>query len=117
MSPILRRTILNVHKGMEEYVEAKANILRYQSAAQKVILNYDNDLTRAFSQRAPGKTVFSAAFPRTQAMCFADGRISVRMGTAYGRCFLLMRLLFRVCITLKIIWLPWLRWMAWYLMR
>lgn len=72
---------LNVHKGMEEYVEAKANILRYQSAAQKVILNYDNDLTRAFSQRAPGKTVFfSRLSPDAGDVFFADGRISVRNG-------------------------------------
>ena len=66
---------------MEEYVEAKANILRYQSAAQKVILNYDNDLTRAFSQRAPGKTVFfSRLSPDAGDVFFADGRISVRNG-------------------------------------
>ena len=72
---------LNVHKGMEEYVEAKANILRYQSAEQKIILNYDNDLTRAFSQRAQGKTVFfSRLSPRSGDVFFADGMISVRSG-------------------------------------
>lgn len=72
---------LNVHKGMEEYVEAKANILRYQSAEQKVILNYDNDLTRAFAQHAPGKTVFfSRLSPRSGDVFFADGMISVRSG-------------------------------------
>ena len=49
---------LNVHKDMEEYVRAKANIFLHQSAGQKVVLNYDNDLTRAFADEAKGDVVF-----------------------------------------------------------
>jgi len=37
---------LDVHKSMEEYVSAKKNIFRYQSAEDRLVLNFDNDITR-----------------------------------------------------------------------
>ena len=40
---------LDVHKDMDEYVQAKTNIFRYQSAADRLILNRDNALTAAFT--------------------------------------------------------------------
>jgi UDP-N-acetylmuramoylalanine--D-glutamate ligase len=46
---------LDVHKSMEEYVDAKKNIFRYQQAFGKVILNYDNTLTRNLSDEVPGQ--------------------------------------------------------------
>ncbi len=48
---------LNVHKGMEEYVAAKANVFRYQTPEQRVILNEDNEITRSFAAQAPGQVV------------------------------------------------------------
>lgn len=39
---------LNWHTGMEEYTEAKANILKHCGRA---VLNYDNDITRALAGR------------------------------------------------------------------
>ena len=36
---------LNIHKDMEEYIESKANIFRFQDENDKVILNYNNDVT------------------------------------------------------------------------
>lgn len=39
---------LNWHTGMEEYTEAKANILKHCGRA---VLNYDNDITRALADR------------------------------------------------------------------
>ena len=56
---------LDVHKDMEEYVEAKKNIYRFQNEADLLVINADNDLTaplttvgetRAFSRQ--GKDVF-----------------------------------------------------------
>ena len=40
---------LDVHKDMEEYIEAKKNIIKYQNSSNKTILNYNNDITRSFA--------------------------------------------------------------------
>ena len=43
---------LDMHLDMDEYVEAKRNILRYQSPSDTAVLNIDNEITRAFSETA-----------------------------------------------------------------
>ncbi len=51
---------LDVHKSMEEYIAAKENIYLHQSADDRLILNADNRITRAFAQKARGLvTLFS----------------------------------------------------------
>ena len=45
---------LDVHKDMEEYVEAKKNIYRFQSAEDILVINADNDITAPLA--GPGKT-------------------------------------------------------------
>ena len=52
---------LDVHKDMEEYVEAKKNVFRFQGEEDVLILNADNEITAAF--RGNGKTRY---FSRTQ---------------------------------------------------
>lgn len=47
---------LDIHKDMEEYVEAKKNIFRYQDENGLLVLNGDNDYTASF--RGNGRTVF-----------------------------------------------------------
>ncbi len=47
---------LDVHRDMQEYVEAKKNIFIHQTAADLLIVNLDNDITREFS--GPGVTRF-----------------------------------------------------------
>ena len=49
---------LDVHKDMAEYVQAKKNVFAHQDASGKVVLNYDNDITRAFAADAPGAVEF-----------------------------------------------------------
>ena len=49
---------LNVHKDMEEYVESKKNIFKYQDKDGIVILNYDNEITRKCADEANGKVIF-----------------------------------------------------------
>lgn len=49
---------LDVHKSMEEYIQAKENIYRYQETTDKVILNYDNDITRKLAYNAKGEAVY-----------------------------------------------------------
>ena len=45
---------LDVHKDMEEYVESKKNIFRYQKAGDILIVNADNGITKDFV--GPGTT-------------------------------------------------------------
>lgn len=47
---------LDIHKNMEEYVEAKKNIFRFQDENGFLVLNADNGFTASF--RGNGKTVF-----------------------------------------------------------
>ena len=49
---------LDIHKNYEEYIECKKNIFRFQDENGKVVLNYDNDVTRYFSSEANGKVRF-----------------------------------------------------------
>ena len=46
---------LDMHKGMEEYVAAKENIFRFQTAGDIAIFNQDNDITRQQAGRAVGR--------------------------------------------------------------
>lgn len=48
---------LDVHRDMDEYVDAKRNIFVYQDSGDKVVLNGDNEITAAFAEQARGETV------------------------------------------------------------
>lgn len=49
---------LDFHKSMDEYVDAKKNIFNFQCEEDKLILNYDNDITREFKKEAKGKVLY-----------------------------------------------------------
>ena len=49
---------LDKHTDMAEYVRAKENVFAHQDATGKVVLNWDNETTRAFGRKAPGKAVY-----------------------------------------------------------
>ena len=49
---------LDVHRDMEEYVEAKRNIFNHQNRSGRAVFNLDNDYSRAFSDSAPGEVLF-----------------------------------------------------------
>ena len=69
---------LDVHRDMEEYVEAKKNIFAFQSEAGLLVLNHDNAITDGFSGN--GKTVkFSR---RGSAYVCLDGDMITRGGEA-----------------------------------
>lgn len=54
---------LDIHKSMEEYVDAKRNILLWQKPEDRLVLNLDNEITRSFAGDAPGQVVW---FSRTR---------------------------------------------------
>jgi len=49
---------LDIHKNYEEYIECKKNIFKFQDEKGKVVLNYDNDVTRYFASETNGKVRF-----------------------------------------------------------
>ncbi|MDF2593291.1 MAG: UDP-N-acetylmuramoylalanine--D-glutamate ligase [Clostridia bacterium] len=49
---------LDVHKDMDEYIDAKKNIFLYQSQDDKLIINYDNAVTRNLADQAKGNCIF-----------------------------------------------------------
>lgn len=51
---------LDVHKDMDEYVEAKKNVILHQNAFSRTVLNKDNDITDSFKP-----------FVRGQSLCFS----------------------------------------------
>ena len=64
---------LDVHKDMEEYVEAKKNIYRFQSGGDLLIVNADNEITAPL--RGPGET---RAFSRQ-----GHGHVEIRDGVIF----------------------------------
>ncbi len=64
---------LDVHKSFEEYIDAKRNIFRFQTSSDKVVLNYDNSITREFASETSGKvTFFSRVNELEQGACLND---------------------------------------------
>jgi UDP-N-acetylmuramoylalanine--D-glutamate ligase len=51
---------LDTYQNMEEYVEAKANIFRYQHTSDLAIFNYDNPWTRRLAEQAVAETWFTS---------------------------------------------------------
>ena len=49
---------LDVHTDMAEYVGAKERIFRFQSSMDKLVCNWDNQLTRSLSQKATSKVFY-----------------------------------------------------------
>ncbi|MBQ9375623.1 MAG: UDP-N-acetylmuramoyl-L-alanine--D-glutamate ligase [Ruminococcus sp.] len=48
---------LDVHGTMEEYIDAKCNLLRHQNAFSKTVLNFDNEETMKLASFVRGKLV------------------------------------------------------------
>ena len=69
---------LDVHKDMEEYVEAKKNIFKFQGAGDTLILNLDNDITNTFTGN--GKTRWFSRLGKTENGICLDGDFIVRDG-------------------------------------
>ncbi len=49
---------LDVHKDMNEYIDAKKQIFLHQNAFSKTILNFSNEETRNMEKSVRGKTIF-----------------------------------------------------------
>ncbi len=75
---------LDVHTDMAEYVEAKANLLAFQTAEDRAVCNWDNAITRELAGRTAGRTDFFTRLPpqspprgcflREEAVWYGDGK-------------------------------------------
>ncbi|MDR1467144.1 MAG: UDP-N-acetylmuramoyl-L-alanine--D-glutamate ligase [Oscillospiraceae bacterium] len=64
---------LDVHKDMDEYINAKKNIILHQNAFSKAVLNFDNKLTRKLSELVRGQKLFFSRKERCKNGAFLDG--------------------------------------------
>ena len=69
---------LDVHKDMEEYVEAKKHIFAFQEETDTLILNLDNDITNTFTGN--GETRWFSRLGKTDNGICLDGDYIVRDG-------------------------------------
>ena len=68
---------LDVHKDMEEYIDAKKNIILHQNAFSRTVLNRDNEITNDFKKYVRGQSLsFSMTEPlKNGAWLESDGTI------------------------------------------
>lgn len=70
---------LDVHKSLQEYIDAKKNIFLYQQSSDKLVLNYDNDVTKAFSSDAKGEyTYFSRVAALEKGVILKNNKITFK---------------------------------------
>lgn len=64
---------LDVHRDMDEYVNAKRNIFAYQDSGDRLVLNADNEITAGFAAQARGAvTLFSRKRWLSGGVCLKD---------------------------------------------
>ena len=67
---------LDVHKDMDEYVDAKKNIFVHQNAFSKTVLNLDNEITASFKDEVRGKFMpFTRKTFIDKGTCAFEGKI------------------------------------------
>lgn len=70
---------LDIHKDMDEYINAKRNVFLHQNAFSRTVLNADNDITDGFSDEVRGQRMkFSMLHPvRNGAWLGEDGTLNM----------------------------------------
>lgn len=61
---------LNVHGTMEEYIEAKTNILRHQNAFSRTVLSYDNQTTKDLAPLVRGRLSYFSRYEKPECGAF-----------------------------------------------
>ena len=72
---------LDVHRDMDEYVEAKKNILLFQNIADRVVLNMDNAITASFAVDAKGSVEWFSRLKQPDRGVWFDGKTIFRSST------------------------------------
>ena len=73
---------LDIHKDMQEYIDAKKNIFLHQNAFSRTVLNLDNDITASFTPEVRGQALFFSrrSGPQWGACLTKEGEIVMREG-------------------------------------
>lgn len=69
---------LDWHTDFEEYAESKKAVFKYQGDGGRVVLNYDNDITKGFGESQSGAVYFSSKAEVADGYCLKGDKI-VRM--------------------------------------
>lgn len=69
---------LDMHKDMQEYIDAKKNILKYQKENDLLVINDENEITKNLDKEAKGKVVrFSSKKIECEDAYYKDGKLYV----------------------------------------
>ncbi len=67
---------LDIHKSYDEYIDSKTNIFKYQNESNRLVLNYDNEITNSFISKANANvSVFSSKEKIDNGYYYEDGFI------------------------------------------
>ena len=67
---------LDRHKTMENYADVKKSIAKNQTADEFCVLNYDDEVLRAFAKECKAKVIFFSSKEKlTDGLYYADGKI------------------------------------------
>ncbi|SHE43353.1 UDP-N-acetylmuramoyl-L-alanine--D-glutamate ligase [Clostridium fallax] len=70
---------LDIHKDMNEYIEAKKNIFKYQKQNDLLIINDENKITKTFDREAKGKVLkFSSQKVIEDGGYYKDGQLFIK---------------------------------------
>lgn len=56
---------LDMHKDMNEYIDAKKNIFKHQKQGDRLVLNFDNEITRGFEGESVNEPIFFSRMNET----------------------------------------------------
>ena len=69
---------LDIHKDIDEYIDAKKNIYKYQSAGDLLILNKNNALTYELRKEAKGKVMYFSINEKLEdGACFQNNKLFI----------------------------------------
>ncbi|MFA9397913.1 MAG: UDP-N-acetylmuramoyl-L-alanine--D-glutamate ligase, partial [Clostridiaceae bacterium] len=71
---------LDIHKDMDEYIDSKKNIYRFQTKDDTLILNKDNDITYSMEKEAKGKVLFFSRKDKIDGSAYLDGEDIMLLG-------------------------------------
>ena len=70
---------LNRHITMENYIDAKCRIFENHTASDVLVLNYDNEPTRALASRSKGRVVYFSRLKELESGVFVqDGHVVIK---------------------------------------
>lgn len=64
---------LDYHKDMEEYIDAKKNIFKFQGKDERLILNFDNEITKGLALEAGSDVIFFSRLNQLDSGVYVKG--------------------------------------------